>query len=85
MAGGAIKGEAWSPAGGWFFIPKNWKRNTTFTLGGLAVAGVISVIVGSRLQYQSNTAESDETIARWNSAAAKARQASAVQETVGSE
>lgn len=85
MAGGAIKGEAWSPSGGWFFVPKNWKPNTYLALGGLAVAGALSVVVGSKLQYQSNTAETDETIAKWNAAAAKARQASAVKETQGSE
>lgn len=83
MAGGAIKGEAWSPSGGWFFIPKNWKSNTYFVLGGLAVAGVLSVVLGNKLQYQSNTAEPDETIARWNAAAAKARQESAVKKTQG--
>lgn len=83
MAGGAIKGEAWSPSGGWFFTPKNWRPNTLIVLGGLAVAGACTVILGNKLQYQSNTAEPDETIARWNAAAAKARQESAVKGTQG--
>lgn len=47
------------------------------------MAGVLSVVLGNKLQYQSNTAEPDETIARWNAAAAKARQESAVKKTQG--
>lgn len=85
MAGGAIKGEAWSPSGGWYFIPKNWKPNTAVALGGLAVAAALSAFVGAKLQYQANTAETDETIAKWNAAAAKARQTAAVKEAGGSE
>lgn len=84
MAGGAIKGEAWSPAGGWNFIPKNWKPNTVFVLAGLAGVAAVSWAVGSRLQYQSNTEKDDEIVERWNSAARKARQQSAISQTHGS-
>ena len=27
--------EVWSPAGGWWADPKNWKRNTGFALVGI--------------------------------------------------
>lgn len=84
MAGGAIKGEAWSPAGGWNFIPKNWKPNTAVVLAGLAGVAVVSWAVGSRLQYQSNSEKDDKTVERWNAAARRARQEAAIKQAHGS-
>lgn len=83
MAGGAIKGEAWSPSGGWFFIPKNWKPNTFIVIGGMTVVGIASLIVGNKLQYVANTAETDTTIQRWNNAAREVRAISAMKEVRG--
>ncbi|PRT53930.1 hypothetical protein B9G98_01550 [Wickerhamiella sorbophila] len=74
---GAIKGEAWSPSGGWFFTPKNWKPNTMVVLGGLAAVGLATYVVGNKLQYVANQQEPDSTIERWNLAARKGRQQSA--------
>ena len=78
MAGGAIKGEAWSPAGGWFFIPKNANRNFAVVATGLVAFTAATWFLGSKLQFLSNEQEPDSTIDRWNSAARKARQDSAV-------
>lgn len=80
---GAIKGEAWSPSGGWYFTPKNAKPNTIIVLGGLAVVGVVTAVIGNKLTVQANPDNEDAVIARWNAAAAKARKDSAISEAAG--
>ncbi|KAL5114069.1 hypothetical protein ACEQ8H_008046 [Pleosporales sp. CAS-2024a] len=49
--------HVWSPAGGWYSQPANWKANTAVI--GLAMAGIVGMccIVSARLEYRDRMPE----------------------------
>ena len=54
---GFIEKHVWSPAGGWYAQPANWKRNT-FVLGSM-MFGLVGVVwmVGARLEHRDKMPE----------------------------
>lgn len=75
--------HAWSPSGGWFFTPKNYKANTLVITAGLVGVSLLAYAYGEKVGVQANTSIDDDTIAKWNSAAKKARESSAVSKVHG--
>ncbi|CAK7198535.1 hypothetical protein SEUCBS139899_001198 [Sporothrix eucalyptigena] len=49
--------HVWSPAGGWYAQPANWKRNTA--IAGLAVFGIVALVwkIDSELDWSRQIIE----------------------------
>ncbi|VVT55389.1 uncharacterized protein SAPINGB_P004572 [Magnusiomyces paraingens] len=79
-----LPNQPWSPAGGWFFIPKNAKSNLAILSLATFAISYVGYKFSEATQVQSNTEVDDATIARWNAAAKKSREASAIAKAAGS-
>ncbi|ERS95949.1 hypothetical protein HMPREF1624_07484 [Sporothrix schenckii ATCC 58251] len=49
--------HVWSPAGGWYGQPNNWKKNTA--IAGLTIFGIIAIVwkIDSELEYRHKMPE----------------------------
>jgi len=43
----------WTPSGGWFASPKNWKANTLVALGGIGLAALSTFSFSASLEVSS--------------------------------
>ncbi|CAK7568312.1 MAG: hypothetical protein SEPTF4163_006299 [Sporothrix epigloea] len=52
--------HVWSPAGGWYAQPANWKRNTV--VAGLAVVGITAIVwkIDSELDWSRQIIEHEK-------------------------
>ncbi|KAF2849480.1 hypothetical protein T440DRAFT_398952 [Plenodomus tracheiphilus IPT5] len=49
--------HVWSPAGGWYAQPKNWKANTAVM--GLTITGIVAMVwtLGANLEHRDRMPE----------------------------
>jgi len=43
----------WTPSGGWFASPKNWKANTLVVLGGIGLAAFSTFSLSASLEVSA--------------------------------
>lgn len=75
--------QPWSPSGGWWHTPRNYRANLAWIGLGMVLASVAGWRFSERITVRSNTEVDDETVARWNAAARESRRAAAVAKAAG--
>lgn len=61
----------WSPSGGWWFTPKNYKTNAVILGSALVGSSAIAYFVSKNSQHDPQLEHSDEVIKKWNNAVKK--------------
>ncbi|KDQ56755.1 hypothetical protein JAAARDRAFT_300579 [Jaapia argillacea MUCL 33604] len=57
MGGGArypYPKQVWSPSGGWWTRPSNWKANTAIAFAGIAVVGYATFTLSADKEWRHN-------------------------------
>lgn len=75
--------QPWSPSGGWWHTPKNYRANLVYISLGMFALSVVGWRFNDTIKVTSNREVDDDTIERWNKAARKSREAAAVTKAAG--
>lgn len=51
--------HVWSPAGGWYAQPANWKANTAILLAGMGVVTAGAWILSARIEHRDKMPDPD--------------------------